>query len=80
MSEGESAFWAPSPVTHEADARRLGYIAHRDFTPIECLPDDCLVKDDEVPLPWKDGMPRRSCADCSRRRRRSLQATVEAGN
>lgn len=34
--------------------KRPDYIAHRDFTPIECLPDDCLLKDYEVPLPWKD--------------------------
>ena len=33
------------------------YIAHRDFTPIECLPDDCLLKDYPVELPWKDGVP-----------------------
>jgi len=37
--------------------KRPGYIAHRDFTPIECLPDDCLLKDYVVPLPWKDGTP-----------------------
>ena len=37
--------------------KRPGYIAHRDFTPIECLPDDCLQKDYDVPLPWKDGTP-----------------------
>ena len=36
---------------------RPEYIAHRDFTPIECLPDDCLLKDYPVDLPWKDGMP-----------------------
>ena len=23
--------------------KRPEYIAHRDFTPIECLPDDCLL-------------------------------------
>ena len=34
--------------------KRPEYIAHRDFTPIECLPDDCLVRDYDVPLPWKD--------------------------
>ncbi|HQS33283.1 MAG TPA: proline hydroxylase, partial [Polaromonas sp.] len=28
-----------------------------DFTPIECLPDDCLLKDYPVDLPWKDGVP-----------------------
>ena len=37
--------------------KRPGYIAHRDFTPIECLPDDCLLKDYDVPLPWKGGTP-----------------------
>jgi len=37
--------------------KRPGYIAHRDFTPIACLPDDCLLKDYPVPLPWKDGTP-----------------------
>ena len=37
--------------------KRPEYIAHRDFTPIRCLPDDCLLKDYEVPLPWKDGTP-----------------------
>ena len=37
--------------------KRPGYIAHRDFTPIECLPDDCLQKEYDVPLPWKDGTP-----------------------
>jgi ectoine hydroxylase len=38
--------------------KRPGYIAHRDFTPIRCLPDDCLLKDYDVPLPWKDGTPK----------------------
>jgi len=37
--------------------KRPEYIAHRDFTPIECLPDDCLVKHYPVPLPWKNGTP-----------------------
>jgi ectoine hydroxylase len=37
--------------------KRPEYIAHRDFTPIACLPDDCLLKDYPVPLPWKDGTP-----------------------
>ena len=37
--------------------KRPGYIAHRDFTPIECLPDDCLLRQYDVPLPWKDGTP-----------------------
>jgi len=37
--------------------KRPEYIAHRDFTPIECLPDDCLLKDYDVALPWKNGTP-----------------------
>jgi len=37
--------------------KRPGYIAHRDFTPIRCLPDDCLLRHYDVPLPWKNGTP-----------------------
>jgi ectoine hydroxylase len=37
--------------------KRPEYIAHRDFSPIDCLPDDCLVQDYPVDLPWKDGVP-----------------------
>ena len=37
--------------------KRPEYIAHRDFTPITCLPDDCLLNDYPVDLPWKDGIP-----------------------
>ncbi len=37
--------------------KRPEYIAHRDFTPIECLSDDCLLRQDPVDLPWKDGLP-----------------------
>ncbi len=37
--------------------KRPEFIAHRDFTGIECLPDDCLHKDYPVELPWKDGLP-----------------------
>jgi ectoine hydroxylase len=37
--------------------KRPEYIAHRDFTPIECLPDDCLLERYAVDLPWQDGMP-----------------------
>jgi len=37
--------------------KRPEYIAHRDFTPIACLPDDCLVQPYPVALPWRDGMP-----------------------
>ena len=37
--------------------KRPEYIAHRDFAAIECLPDDCLLRDCHVDLPWKDGLP-----------------------
>ncbi len=37
--------------------KRPEYIAHRDFTPIQTLPEDCLLKDYAVDLPWKNGMP-----------------------
>jgi ectoine hydroxylase len=40
--------------------KRPEYIAHRDFTPITCLPDDCLLQDYPVALPWKDGTPEES--------------------
>jgi ectoine hydroxylase len=37
--------------------KRVEYIAHRDFTPIECLPDDCLLTPYPVDLPWANGLP-----------------------
>ena len=37
--------------------KRPGYIAHRDFAPIRSLPDDCLLRHYDVPLPWKNGTP-----------------------
>jgi ectoine hydroxylase len=37
--------------------KRPAYIAHRDFAPISCLPDDCLLREYPVDLPWKDGTP-----------------------
>ena len=37
--------------------KRKEYIAHRDFTPIECLPDDCLTKEYKVNLPWGKSVP-----------------------
>ena len=37
--------------------KRPEFIAHRDFTPIECLPDDCLTKSYPVDLPWAKGLP-----------------------
>ena len=38
--------------------KRKAYIAHRDFSPIKCLPDDCLIKDYQVDLPWAKGVPK----------------------
>jgi ectoine hydroxylase len=37
--------------------KRPEYIAHRDFTPIECLADDCLLAEPPVHLPWAGGLP-----------------------
>ena len=37
--------------------KRPGYIAHRQFDAIQCLPDDCLLKDYPVATPWKNGTP-----------------------
>jgi ectoine hydroxylase len=37
--------------------KRPEFVAHRDFTPISCLPNDCLVNSYAVELPWKNGMP-----------------------
>jgi ectoine hydroxylase len=45
--------------------KRPEYIAQRDFTPIDCLPDDCLLVDYPVELPWKDGMPASALATSS---------------
>jgi ectoine hydroxylase len=42
---------------HVRRFKRPEYIAHRNFTPIECLPDDCLRQPYPVDLPWRDGMP-----------------------
>ena len=42
---------------HVRRFKRTEYLAHRDFTPIETLPDDCLLKDYPVDLPWEKGMP-----------------------
>ncbi|MFP5405595.1 MAG: phytanoyl-CoA dioxygenase family protein [Gammaproteobacteria bacterium] len=36
---------------HITQFKRPDYIAHRDFTPIECLPDDCLLRSDISGLP-----------------------------
>jgi ectoine hydroxylase len=37
--------------------KRPEYIAHRNFAPIEMLPDDCLLKPYPVEVPWKNGLP-----------------------
>ena len=37
--------------------QRPGYLAHRQFDPIQCLPDDCLLSNYDVDLPWVDGIP-----------------------
>src|SRR5436190_21690414 len=42
---------------HIRQFKRPGYIARRDFSPIRCLPDDCLLQHYDVPLPWKNGTP-----------------------
>src|SRR5438045_1234489 len=38
---------------HIRQFKRPEYIAHRDFTPIETLPDDCLLKAYDVEVPWE---------------------------
>jgi ectoine hydroxylase len=45
--------------------KRPEFIAHRDFTPIACLPDDCLLRDYPVELPWRNGMPASALATSS---------------
>jgi ectoine hydroxylase len=37
--------------------KRPEYIAHRDFTPLDHLGDDCLLADPPVSTPWASGMP-----------------------
>jgi len=37
--------------------KRPEFIAHRDFTPIHCLADDCLLNTYPVDLPWAKGLP-----------------------
>jgi ectoine hydroxylase len=44
-------------TNHIRRFKRPEYIAHRDFKPIDCLPDDCLLMPYPVDLPWQDGMP-----------------------
>ncbi len=42
---------------HVRRFKRPGFIAHREFEAIDCLPDDCLLKDYPVDTPWKNGTP-----------------------
>ena len=42
---------------HVRRFKRPEYIAHRNFEPIECLADDCLLAQAPVTLPWAKGMP-----------------------
>ena len=42
---------------HIRRPKRPEYIAHRDFPPIVCLSDDCLLRHPPVDLPWKHGLP-----------------------
>jgi ectoine hydroxylase len=42
---------------HIRRPQRPEYIAHRDFTPLALLEEDCLLSAPPVDLPWKDGMP-----------------------
>ncbi len=37
---------------HIREFKRPDYIAHRDFTPIQTLGDDCLLRNDVKGLPW----------------------------
>ena len=59
--------------------KRPEYIAHRDFAPIEMLPDDCLVKEYPVDLPWKDGVPASALKTSSVPIDEVEQATTEVG-
>ncbi len=40
--------------------KRPEYIAHRDFTPLAHLADDCLLVDAPVATPWAAGLPARA--------------------
>tara|TARA_S200000501_G_scaffold372426_1_gene417424 strand:- start:26 stop:865 length:840 start_codon:yes stop_codon:yes gene_type:complete len=44
-------------TNHIKKFKRPGYIAHRDFRPINCLPDDCLINNYFVDLPWVNETP-----------------------
>ena len=43
---------------HITKFNRPDYIAHRDFTPISTLSDDCLLRDDIKGLPWPTAQKR----------------------
>jgi ectoine hydroxylase len=40
--------------------KRPEYIAHRDFTPLAHLSDECLLSEPPVATPWADGLPARA--------------------
>jgi ectoine hydroxylase len=41
---------------HIRQFKRPEWIAHRDFTPIQMLGDDCLLREDVHGLPWPTGL------------------------
>jgi ectoine hydroxylase len=41
---------------HIRQFKRPEWIAHRDFTPIQMLGDDCLLREDVQGLPWPTGL------------------------
>ena len=45
---------------HITQFKRPDHIAHRDFTPIQCLGDDCLTRDDVRGLPWPTALTRQA--------------------
>ncbi len=42
---------------HVRHLKPPGFIAHRYFYPIDYIPDDCLLRDYPVDLPFRDGTP-----------------------
>ena len=56
--------------------KRPEWIAHRDFTPIDCLPDDCLLREYPVDLPWRWNA---GFGCCERRPSRCAAAMTTAG-
>jgi ectoine hydroxylase len=58
--------------------KRPEFIAHRDFTPISCLPDDCLLRASPVEVPWKNGMPASALATSAESFAETKQAAGQA--